>query len=68
MNNFLTASAPAKSSPQPHLESPSLARVAVQATSLEGTAPVGVVAVSANWDTDFRKKLGIERWGWGLNE
>jgi hypothetical protein len=68
MNTFLSASTTTPPVSAPNLEAPALARLAVPATSLESTVPAGVVAVSANWDTDFRKKIGIERWGWGLND
>ncbi len=68
MNNFAAASNSNNPTHQPRLETPSLARVDASVMPPQPSTSAGVVAVSANWDTDFRKKIGIERWGWGLNE
>jgi hypothetical protein len=69
MNNFAAVSAPKNhTKPSPRLDGQSLVRVDANLLPTQATTPPGVLASSANWDTDFRKKIGIERWGWGLND
>jgi hypothetical protein len=67
MNNF-EAAIPNNPLPPPRPETPALAQIDANRIPHQTTTPDGAVAISANWDTDFRKKLGIERWGWGLND
>ena len=53
---------------QPQFTPPTAAaRVETAATSSRNL-PLEILAATPFGDTDFRRQLGIERWGWGLND
>ena len=68
MKHFAAAATINNLNTQPRLETSLLAQVDARVIPAPTITPADVVAVSTNWDTDFRKKIGIERWGWGLND
>ena len=67
MKNF-TANYSSNPTPPPRLDAATFAQINTPVLPVPTVTPADVVAVSTNWDTDFRKKIGIERWGWGLND
>jgi hypothetical protein len=54
--------------PQTKLNLPAVTARAKTTTATNGKLPLEILAASPFADTDFRRKIGIERWGWGLND
>lgn len=50
------------------LPNPTVAAVVPASELQKPGLPLEIVATAPYEDTDFRRKLGIERWGWGLND
>ena len=69
MKTNLAATTRETYSPPPPLMTPSTTtRLETQTTTNAGKLPMEILAASPFADTAFRAKIGIERWGWGLND
>ena len=63
MDNFKTASVSNEFVSQPHLDAALAANISANVTQPESAQPMEILAASPYWDTEFRKKIGIMRWG-----
>jgi hypothetical protein len=67
MESTFTAAPRETFSPAPTLNLPAAA-VRAETVASAGKLPLEMLASTPFADTDFRRKIGIERWGWGLND
>ena len=69
MESTFTAATREIFQPQPHFAAAPAVTLATTTATISGNQkPMEILATSPFGDTDFRKKIGIERWGWGLND